>query len=96
MDLPTIATWIVLGAAVLVWTRRIVRSLGRSSELMACLFVPPSHVLPWPHGVQESDEPWAWTAPASDAGQDPPSVPPTTRVRGGVGRGPTARQSVVR
>jgi hypothetical protein len=98
MDLPTIATWIVLVAAVLVWTRRIVGSLGRSSDLMACLFVPPSHVLPWPHGVQESDEPWGWLArgEAGEPDEDAPTIPPTTRVHGGVGRGTTSRQSVVR
>ena len=72
MDAPTIATWIVLIAAVLVATRRIVRSFGQSSDLLACLFVPPNRALPWPRGVQESDEPWGW-APGDPIDSDDPN-----------------------
>jgi hypothetical protein len=47
--------------------------LGRSSDVMASLFVPPDLRLGWPHGVQESDEPWGWRDTTADL--TTPTVP---------------------
>jgi hypothetical protein len=46
---------------------RFVLSLGRAGDVMAALFVPPDRTLGWPHGVQESDEPWGWHEPMNAA-----------------------------
>jgi hypothetical protein len=46
---------------------RFVLSLGRAGDVMAALFVPPDRSLGWPHGVQESDEPWGWHEPMNAA-----------------------------
>ena len=48
--------------------RVVIGSAGRAGDAMAALFVPPDRALGWPHGVQESDEPWGWRpgAPAFD------------------------------
>jgi len=46
---------------------RFVLSLGRAGDVMAALFVPPDRTLGWPHGVQESDEPWGWHEPPAAA-----------------------------
>jgi len=45
--------------------RFVVSSLGQAGDVMASLFVPPDRALGWPHGVQESDEPWGWRRPAT-------------------------------
>jgi hypothetical protein len=39
---------------------RLAVSAGRVGDVVAQLFVPPNRGLGWPHGVQESDEPWGW------------------------------------
>jgi len=49
---------------------RALTVLGRSSDVMASLFVPPDRSLGWPHGVQEQDAPWSWQAPARSVGRD--------------------------
>jgi hypothetical protein len=53
--------------------RLVVASVGPTADGMATLFVPPDRALGWPHGVQESDEPWAWR-PAAAAGTDVAAV----------------------
>jgi hypothetical protein len=45
--------------------RFILSTMGRAGDAMAALFVPPDQALGWPHGVQESDEPWGWRGPAT-------------------------------
>jgi len=40
--------------------RLVVAAAGSTGDVMATLFVPPDRALGWPHGVQESDEPWGW------------------------------------
>jgi hypothetical protein len=49
--------------------RFILSSMGRAGDAMATLFVPPDQALGWPHGVQESDEPWGWRRPRSVASE---------------------------
>jgi hypothetical protein len=62
MDPPNLLT-LIAGTVVLVFLPRFaVRSMGVTGDLIAQLFVPPDRALGWPHGVQESDEPWAWRA----------------------------------
>ncbi|MBA2382913.1 MAG: hypothetical protein H0V73_12450 [Chloroflexi bacterium] len=66
---------------------------GRAGDGIATLFVPPDHALGWPHGVQESDEPWAWRsgprslevveAAGTDDDPRPPHGPPTSHPRSG-------------
>ena len=58
---------------------RFVLSLGRAGDVMAALFVPPDRALGWPHGVQESDEPWGWHEPVSAA----PDLPADDDAGGG-------------
>jgi hypothetical protein len=45
--------------------RLVVTTVGRAEGGIAILFVPPDRRLGWPHGVQESDEPWGWHPPAT-------------------------------
>ena len=45
--------------------RFIFSTMGRACDVMASLFVPPDQALGWPHGVQESDEPWGWRGSAA-------------------------------
>jgi hypothetical protein len=52
-------------------SRFVVTTMGRAGDVMATLFVPPDRALGWPHGVQESDEPWAWRRPPSVASERP-------------------------
>ena len=76
-----IASVIVTSLLLVGWWA--ISDLGRSSDVMASLFVPPDLRLGWPHGVQESDEPWGWRVPSSDGAI--PTVPvgpaPVGRVR---------------
>jgi len=49
---------------------RLAVSAGRVGDVVAQLFVPPNRGLGWPHGVQESDEPWGWHVGPSGGGPD--------------------------
>ena len=71
MDTPNLLIPVVAGLLLVLMPRLILQSVGRVSEGMATLFVPPDRTLGWPRGVQESDEPWAWRAPAADPGRGP-------------------------
>jgi hypothetical protein len=73
MDLAPI---ILVAAALIVVTGagRVLTTLGRASDCMASLFVPPNRSLGWPHGVQEQDAPWSWQAAAPSADGDLPAV----------------------
>ena len=64
MDLATLVAWVIIGTVGLLAVRPVASSLGRSSAVMGSLFVPYDRSLPWPVGVQETDEPWAWRDPA--------------------------------
>jgi hypothetical protein len=66
MDTPNLLVPVVVGLLLVLMPRLILQSVGRASEGIAQLFVPPDRALGWPRGVQESDEPWAWRIPASD------------------------------
>jgi hypothetical protein len=68
MDAPSLVTLAaVLAAAVVIVPRLVLESAGRASDGIAHLFVPPDRTLGWPHGVQESDDPWGWHSPAEVA-----------------------------
>lgn len=74
---------IVLAVILASGAGRALTVLGRSSDVMASLFVPPDRALGWPHGVQEADAPWSWTAakhPRRDDERDlpGPAVPVET------------------
>ena len=73
MDTPNLLIPVVAGLLLVLMPRLILQSVGRVSEGMATLFVPPDRTLGWPRGVQESDEPWAWRIPTTDPrrGSDP-------------------------
>lgn len=74
MDTPNLLIVVVAGLLLVLMPRLILQSVGRVSEGMATLFVPPDRTLGWPRGVQESDEPWAWRVPAMEdrgRGSDP-------------------------
>jgi hypothetical protein len=84
---------IVAVLAVLAVAGRMMTSLGRASDVMASLFVPPDRALGWPHGVQEQDAPWSWRLPAPAAEADlPPTAVATARLAPIIGRGPSIRR----
>jgi len=91
VDLNPILIVVVLVAASGVG--RALTSLGRASDLMASLFVPPDRTLGWPHGVQEQDAPWSWrsTAPATEADLPPAAVATVRLGRPVIGRGLSIR-----
>ena len=60
MDTPNLLVPIAFIAMVIVVPRLVYESVGRTGDVIAQLFVPPDRALGWPHGVQESDEPWGW------------------------------------
>lgn len=60
MDPSTLVAIVLLIGALVVVPRYALEGLGRASDGLAQLFVPPDRALRWPHGVQESDEPWGW------------------------------------
>ena len=64
MDTPNLLIPAVLALVLIFVPRLVLQSVGRASEGIAQLFVPPDRALGWPRGVQESDEPWAWREPA--------------------------------
>jgi hypothetical protein len=91
MDVWTIGIWIAIVAGLLWVSRRAAAALGQSSDVMACLFVPPDRRLGWPMGVQESDEPWAWRSPDPELAtipDDPVRTSPVESAPVGRWRGP--------
>jgi hypothetical protein len=85
---------IVAVLAVLAVAGRMMTSLGRASDVMASLFVPPDRALGWPHGVQEQDAPWSWrmSAPAAEADLPPAAVATARLGPPIIGRGPSIRR----
>jgi hypothetical protein len=73
---------------------RALTVLGRSSDVMASLFVPPDRSLGWPHGVQEQDVAWSWrpTAPAADADVAPAAISTAPLGAPVIYRGPSLRR----
>ena len=65
MDTPHLLVLAIAVLVIVVMPRLILQSVGRASDGIAQLFVPPDRALGWPRGVQESDEPWAWREPAA-------------------------------
>jgi hypothetical protein len=91
--------WIVAAVVAVSGLGRALTVLGRSSDLMASLFVPPDHSLGWPHGVQEQDVEWSWQraaasrTPVSDFAELPTASVATVRLGSPVvGRGPSIRR----
>jgi hypothetical protein len=84
---------IVAVLAVLAVAGRMMTSLGRASDVMASLFVPPDRALGWPHGVQEQDAAWSWrsTAPAAEPDLPPAAVATVRLGRPVIGRGVAIR-----
>jgi hypothetical protein len=60
MDPSQLSEAFVVVALAVVVGRFVLRPMGGAGDVMAGLFVPPDRSLGWPHGVQESDEPWGW------------------------------------
>jgi hypothetical protein len=66
MDAPHLLVPIAFLVLLIVLPPLAYQSAGRTADVVAQLFVPPDRALGWPHGVQESDEPWGWR-PGPDA-----------------------------
>ncbi len=84
------ASHLTFAAALLVLAIAVGRAasgpLSRAGDGMAVLFVPPDRALGWPHGVQESDEPWAWRSAAASTTIDADGTDPSAdRPHGGSG-----------
>jgi hypothetical protein len=60
MDPSQLGEAIAVVAIVAAVGRFVLLPIGDLGDAMASLFVPPDRTLGWPHGVQESDEPWGW------------------------------------
>src|SRR5690242_20046469 len=71
MDGPSLLPLMIMVGAFLFAVPRVASAVGATSDLLAQLFVPPDRALPWPHGVQESDEPWGWRSSPSPSGPAP-------------------------
>ena len=72
MDGPSLLPLMVMVGAFLFAVPRVASAIGATSDLLAQLFVPPDRALPWPHGVQESDEPWGWRSGPAAGRPGPP------------------------
>jgi len=72
MDGPNLLPLMVVVGAFVFALPRAASAVGATSDLLAQLFVPPDRALPWPHGVQESDEPWGWRSVSSSGRPEPP------------------------
>ena len=72
MDTPNLLVAIAFLVLLIVGPRLAYVSVGRTGDVLAQLFVPPDRALGWPHGVQESDEPWGWQPAISPLGPDAP------------------------
>jgi hypothetical protein len=75
MDSSQLGEAFAIVAITVVIGRFVLRPIGNAGDVLAGLFVPPDRSLGWPHGVQESDEPWGWRqgrppAPAVFGGRD--------------------------
>lgn len=68
MDVP-LAQLLTIGALLFIVARFGLHSFEQVEAGFASLFVPPDRTLPWPRGVQESDNPWGWR-PAAHADDD--------------------------
>jgi hypothetical protein len=60
MDAPHLLVPIAFLVLLIVLPPLAYQAIGRTGDVMAQLFVPPDQALGWPHGIQESDEPWGW------------------------------------
>jgi hypothetical protein len=79
MDAPNLLLpMIIVGLFFVV--PRLAISAGRAGDVVAQLFVPPNRGLGWPHGVQESDEPWGWHVGPTGGGPDDPGSEPDEAV----------------
>jgi hypothetical protein len=68
MDAPSFVTFAIVALGVWFVPRLLFESVGRASDGISQLFVPPDRSLGWPHGVQESDAPWGWrSTPATSS-----------------------------
>jgi hypothetical protein len=74
MDTPNLLLPMIIVGLFFVLPRVAV-SAGHAGDVVAQLFVPPNRSLGWPHGVQESDEPWGWHGGPPDRGSDRPGDP---------------------
>ena len=75
MDAAELTKLFALVIVLIGLGRFVLTSLDRAEHGFASLFVPPDRALGWPRGVQESDEPWAWRASATEV-EDPGLTPP--------------------
>ena len=97
MDAPNLLFSLVIVLVLILTPRLLLSSVGAAGDIVAALFVPPDQSLGWPHGVQESDDPWGWHGSVepgsgpdrgSDPGDDLPTIvelidlPPDRAVRG--------------
>ena len=71
MDSPNLLVAIVITVLAIAAPTVLLRAVGPASEGIAQLFVPPDRTLGWPHGIQESDEPWGWHVAPLPAGPSP-------------------------
>jgi hypothetical protein len=71
MDAPNLLLAMIVVGLLLVVAPRVAVAAG-PGEIVAQLFVPPDRSLGWPHGVQESDEPWGWHPGAPEGGSEEP------------------------
>jgi hypothetical protein len=74
MDTPNLLLPVVAVIGLFFVLPRVAVSAGHAGDIVAQLFVPPNRSLGWPHGVQETDEPWGWRdggAGSSDPGGEP-------------------------
>jgi hypothetical protein len=78
VDSAHLSLTFVLAAVGIGLGRFVLTSMDRAESGFASLWVPPDRTLGWPHGVQESDEPWAWRKgpPPIDVHAAPPFRPP--------------------
>ena len=65
MDPTNVVALAFVAAGAWLVSRPLFQSVGVAGDAVAQLFVPPDRALGWPRGVQESDAPWAWRAPAA-------------------------------
>jgi hypothetical protein len=72
MDSGQLITLAIISVAIVYGSRAVLGSVGAAGDVVAQLFVPPNLALGWPRGVQESDAPWGWRAPAP--GPDPEEI----------------------
>jgi len=74
MDTPNLLLPMIIVGLFFILPRVAV-SAGHAGDVVAQLFVPPNRGLGWPHGVQESDEPWGWHGGRPGRSPDRPGDP---------------------